>query len=257
MRYLELLKRKEKKKKVMVFVNYKYWYCSCQNIYHMKPDPLKWKKMLEERCIIDHIVFFIDRSVRGMEKEFPKLENMGTIIETKSGYDHSKKDLNDFVMLDSIYQFVAENPRISTYVFLVGDGRFNSVVKYLVQKRKKEVILYGVKNSVSSQMKETATEYFELPFDEEFHKADYPMIVENLASVLEKPKMISTYRGTIQAVARQHSISERQVQTALDEMMGLELVYQRKMQISPDKCVKVLAANWKKLMECGLWMREQ
>ena len=36
-------------KKAIVFVDYEHWYYSCRNLFHIAPDPITWRKSLDEK----------------------------------------------------------------------------------------------------------------------------------------------------------------------------------------------------------------
>ena len=64
-----------------------------------------------------------------------------TVVDTADESTYRRKDMTDFVMLDAIYQSVNELPAIDTYILFTGDGHFQSVARYLKERKKKTVIL--------------------------------------------------------------------------------------------------------------------
>ena len=176
-----------------------------------------------------------------------------TIIETQQTFSRYKKDMTDFIMLDYIYQTAYTKSDITTFIIFTGDGHFQSVTKYLIQKLNKKVIIYGVRDSVSKQLRTVASECYMLPTDAETLRGYYEMIVSNLAYVSEKSNIIPTFNGTVSAVARHNEVPEELIHAALQEMLDKGLIYQRLQRVAFNKEVKVVAANWEELAKQGLW----
>ena len=53
------------------------------------------------------------------------------------------------------------------------------MTRYLTQKKKKQVIVYGVQNAFSAQLKAAATQYIEYPYPAELTRRYYDMILQN------------------------------------------------------------------------------
>lgn len=241
-------------KKAIVFVDFEHWYYSYQRLYHLKPDPMKWRKELEKNYQIEDIMVFADFSHKGIREELNNVRCItNTIIETQQTYTYYKKDMTDFIMLDYIYQFENEHADINTYIIFTGDGHFQSVVKYLTQKHQKEVLVYGVKDAFSNYLKTAATRVVELPAAGDTLKGFYPLIVKNLAYVTEKPEIIPTFSGTVKAVSLHNDIPKELVSAALAQMIEIGLVYKRQQRVEFNKTVKIVAANWEALAKAGLW----
>lgn len=245
---------KEEKPKAIVFIDYEHWYYSYQKLYGLKPDPVQWRQGLDTGIYIEDIMVFADFSHKGIQEEIGKLRSLtNTIIETQQAFSHYKKDMTDFIMLDYIYRYVIDHPGVSTYILVTGDGHFQSVVKYLLHKQEKRVIIYGVKDAFSNQLKHTGAECIQMPADGDVLKEYYKFIVQNLSYVAEKPNIIPTFMGTVNAVSARYSVPEELVHAALNEMMNKKLVYQMEQKVAFNKKVNVIKANWDKLVECGLW----
>lgn len=240
--------------RAIAFVDYEYWYYSLQKLYHLKPDPVEWRRRLEEQYRLEDIMVFADFSHKGIREEISKLRNItNTIIETQNTFNHYKKDMTDFIMLDYIYQFVSEHGDIRNYILFTGDGHFQSVVKYLNQRLGRHVTVYGIKDAFSTQLRNAATEAIELPAKDEVLRGFYPMIVANLAYVSERVHIIPTFQGTVRAVAGKNQVPEEMVHAAVAEMLGKGLIYQKEQAVNFNRRVKVLAADWDALVKEGLW----
>lgn len=237
----------------IAFVDYEHWYYSLQKLYHLKPNPVSWRKELEETYHLENIMVFADFSHRGIREEIGKIRNItNAIIETQNSFAYHKKDMTDFIMLDYIYQYVAEHPKVGTFIIFTGDGHFQSVVKYLTQRLNRQVIVYGVKDAFSSQLKSVATRSVEVPVKGQMLREFYPMIVSNLAYVSEKINIIPTFQGTVKAVASKNNVSEELIHAALAEMLQKGLIYKQEQKIGLNN-IKIIAADWDALVRVGLW----
>lgn len=244
---------KEKKPKAIAFVDFEHWFYSYQNLYHLKPDMMEWRKQLEEKNSLDDIMVFADFSNKEIREELVKIRSItNSIIETQQDRQ-SKKDMTDFIMLDFIYQYVSEHPKVDTYILFTGDGHFQSVVKYLTQKCRKNVIVYGVKEAFSNQLKQIASSWVELPATEDVIKGIYPLIVDDMAYVSERIKIIPTFNATVRTLSTRNEIPEDLIKAAIVEMLNKGLLYTRKYPVEFNKSVNILCANWDALVKEGLW----
>lgn len=238
----------------IAFVDYEHWYYSCHNLFHIDPDPIKWRKELEQKYNLRKIYIFGDFSNKGISAGLDKLHAISnTVISTQQPSGRHKKDMTDFIMLDYIYQVSAEEQDIGTYIIFTGDGHFQSVTKYLIQKLNKKVIVYGVTNATSNRLKDVATEVFEIPAAEEVIQSRYQMIVDNLAYVSDHDDIIPSFKGTVAAVARRNDVPEDEIAIALQEMLEKGLLSRTDRRVEFNRTVKVLTANWDALIEAGLW----
>jgi len=235
-------------------VDYEYWYYSYQNLYGLKPDVAAWQKGLAEKYALDDLMIFADFSSKGINTELQKLRTVtNTIIETQNTFSRHKKDMTDFIMLDYIYQNAALRPETGVYVLFTGDGHFQSVTKYLAQRLGKEVVIYGVKDSFSRQLKDVATQCYELPLAEELMNIYYRMIVENMAYVSKRPEIIPTFLGTVQAVCRKNNAPEDMVRAALQQMLDTGLLLKKERRVESERSVRIVAPDWEALERAGLW----
>lgn len=245
---------KEKKAKAIAFVDYEHWFYSYRKLYHLKPDVIEWRKQLEENYCLEDVMVFADFSYKEIRDELTKIRCVtNSIIETQQTMTNSKKDMTDFIMLDYIYQYVSEHPKTNTYILFTGDAHFQSVIKYLIQKCGKKVIVYGVKDAFSNQLKQIASNWFELPASEDILKGLYPLIVNNMAYVAGKNRIVPTFNATARALSKQNDVSEQLIKAALVEMINKGLLYTQKYRVEFNRSVNVLAANWEALVKEGLW----
>lgn len=251
---LNIFRSLVRSKRAMVFVDYEYWFYSYKNKYNLRPDTAAWRAELEKQFDIEDIMIFADFSSPGIGEELAKLRNItNTIIETGTATQYRKKDMTDFVMLDYIYQNVTSRNDVGTYIIFTGDGHFQSVVKYLVQKRHKKVVVYGVTDTFSKRLQGVASDIRLLPDEEELNNSYMRMIVSNLAHVETKANIIPTFWGTIEAVSKRNNVPDDRVKATLLRMMANGYVFQKDFSINSSKQVRIVAADWKKIKAAGLY----
>lgn len=239
--------------KAAAFVDYEHWYYSIQNNFHLKPDPVAWRSELDQKYSIDTIMVFADFSHKGLREEITKIRSItNTIIETQNSFPRYKKDMTDFIMLDYIYQYVAEHPETGTIILFTGDGHFQSVTKYITQKLERNVIVYAIKNAFSSQLKNAATKSFEIPTEKEVLEAIYPLIISILEYISNKTSF-PTFMRTVEAVANRNNIEQEFVHAALADMINKGWI-EHDTQKLHFRTISTLKVNWTKLKEAGLWI---
>ncbi len=235
----------------MVFVDYEYWFYTYKTRFSMRPDPISWRDELYESYDVSDIMVFGDFTMPEMAGELSKLREItSTIIETGNTFGGRKKDMTDFVMLDYIYQCAATRRDIGRYIIFTGDGHFQSVVRYIVQKMKREVIVYGIRESFSGQLRLAATSSVELT-GESAYVTCCRMIIRNLAYAEGDPSIIPTFNGTVDAVARQNGISQERVRSALVRLINGGYVIHKTREVEKGKTVKTVAADWDRLAAEG------
>ncbi len=247
--------RKEgvKKEEAVVFVDYEHWFYSLKKLYRLKPDIVEWRNELEKQYNLENIFVFADFSYPEINEQLARIRCVtNDIIETHQELNSTKKDMTDFVMLDYIYRYIVEHPKVNTYIIFTGDAHFQSVVNYLRQLNK-QVIVYGVKEALSNQLRTIATKTIEIPASDEVLRGLYPVVVKNMAYVSDKMEIIPTFTATVKKLAKQNEIEEDIVRATLNEMIAKDLLYIRKQRVGYNQQVNVLAANWEKLEKAGLW----
>lgn len=240
-----------KTKKAMVFVDYEYCFYSYVDTHKIKPYPTVWKKKLEEKYDIADIMVFGDFAQKEISGELRKLRSItNTIIETSNVFLERKKDMTDFIMLDYIYQSVETRKDVDTYILFTGDGHFQSVVKYLRQK-KKNVVVCGVRENMSNQLRSVASEIVELPIEEERYVNYYKLIASNMNYVEQYPKIVPTFMRTVENVARKNNLPEELVTDMLRRMIQKGYITKKIKKLSNGD-VRILEACWDKMIEDGI-----
>jgi len=244
-----------KKKKAIAFIDYEYWFYSYKTRFGITPDPIKWFDEVQKLYDFTEILVFGDFSNPALRDEVGKIRYItNNIIETGNTYFGNKKDMTDFVMLDYIYRAADENRRIRTYLLFTGDGHFQTVVKHLTGRKKKKVVVCGIRDSMSRQLQTVATELIFFPKDEVEFLEYAKMIINNMAYVADKDTIIPTFWGTVDAVSKYNNVPQEAIVATLKKMLDMEYLIRKQRKIPFSKTVTVLTANWEKLIKDGLWI---
>ena len=168
--FFDFLIRKKKpavtkeKPKAVAFVDFEHWYIALDNLYHIRPDIKGWRDELNAKYDLQEIVVFADFSNPSLRAEIAHIREVtNVIIETQNSSPHITKDFTDFIMLDHIYQKTVSRPDIDVYVIFTGDGHFSSAVSFIMNRLNKPVVIYAVRDALSQQLRNTASEVFEVP----------------------------------------------------------------------------------------------
>ena len=70
---------------------------------------------------------------------------------------------------------------------------------------------------------------------------------------MDKTDIIPTFMGTVSAVVRKYDVNAGEVHTVLSAMIARGLVVQKDYDVEFKKTIKIIAANWDKLIEEGYW----
>ena len=251
-------RRQKKKSKAMVFVDYEYWFYSFATQFGLRPTPSTWRAELDSEYDILDIMVFADFSQPGLRSELNNIRSItNTIIETSDDFQQNRKDMTDFVMLDYIYQTVDTNKKVDTYILFTGDGHFQSVVKYLTQKKHKQVIIYGIEESFSQRLKSVATKAIMMPVTKEMYESYALFVIQDLAYCAERNTIIPTIRTTTDAVSRHYHFPMEQIRATITWMLDQHYLYQRDHRVSFNDSVKIIVPDWELLIEKGIWDAEK
>lgn len=256
-----MLTGRNTKPKAVAFIDFEHWYISLDRIHSKRPDLKAWRDLLSHTYNVREVYVFADFSNQALRAEIPKIREVTNyIIETQNASAHVKKDYTDFIMLDHIYQKALSSHDIHAFIIFSGDGHFSSVASFLKNQCGKTVGVYGIKNAVSAQLKNTASWCVELPEEqkETANKKYYDMILKNL-KYLEmnnrgKKKLYPTFWGTVEAVSSYYNINKDMVTKALRELIDRNYIYQTEEKIDAKKSIKVLNVDWKLSVREGIYV---
>lgn len=254
------LKKKDgaasKKPAAIAFVDYEHWYISCTKFFSVKPDIRGWRSEIAGRCDPREILFFADFSNPSLRAEIPRIREItSSIIETQNTGTRFKKDFTDFIMLDHIYQKALTFPDIDTFIIVSGDGHFSSAVSFLVNRCQKQVLVYGVRDAISTQLKNTATETIELPLEETGLRPYQTMLLENLKylenSKKDRSRLYPTFWGTVENTAAHQNADRGKLADAMRQLIDRGYIVQSQIKIG-NRDVKIISADWKSIERDGL-----
>lgn len=211
-----------KKRKAIAFVDYEYWFYSCKEQFSITPNIQKWKREIEEKYDLKDIIIFGDFSYENIAGELPKIRRItNTIIETGNTFAKKKKDMTDFVMLDYIYQATENHKDVDTYIIFTGDGHFQSVVKYLDQKKRKEVLVYAIPDCFSKQLQDVATEAMMVEIDGDIQERNCRMILNNMSIIEDKSDIMANFLQAVETVSKASNIPEAEFGNMLMKALKL------------------------------------
>jgi uncharacterized LabA/DUF88 family protein len=153
------------RKRVAVFIDYESLFYGLVDQHHVKPFDIgavdQISQLAGEYGHIAKIDAFADfEDNEDLKKEMTRLRNKG--INPHHVTRVKEKSYTDFVMLDWIYRTVLEDS-IDTFVAVTGDGHFAPGLGYIHNRLGREVIVVGVRGTVSSQLFDAASRVIQLP----------------------------------------------------------------------------------------------
>ena len=232
-----------------VFVDFEHWFISLDKLYHIKPKIKDWRDELAKKYELNDIIFFADFSNPSLRGEIQKIREITNfVVDTSNTGSFFKKDFTDFIMLDHIYQKAITSDTVDTFIIFTGDGHFNSVVQFLVNRCSKEVGIYGIKNAISNKLKASATWFIEVPASNEDIAEYYCPILDNLRRI-EKARykrIRPTFMRTVESVAKSNNVDEDIIKIALLQLIEKNYIHQTK-ERTGNKTINVLHTDWKSL----------
>lgn len=223
--------------------------------YSSRPEIKKWKNELDKKYNVVDMFFFGDFSNPGMRYEIPKIREVSNnVIETQNTSQHYKKDFTDFIMLDSIYQRAMFAKDIDTFVIFTGDGHFTSVVKFLTNTCKKEVIVYAVRDCLSGMLKSAASSYIEVPTLEEIENVRVSMVANYLIQQKKSKhqRRYITFLSAMEAVSEKYGEDKENIRETMTKMLDGGLLRQERKFLTGGKQLKAIYLNDEKLEENGI-----
>jgi hypothetical protein len=246
-------KKGKKLPKAIAVVDFEHWYIALERGYGIKPDIKAWSEEIRSEYEVEEMAFFGDFSNYGLRGELDKIRNVsGMVINTQNSSETYEKDFTDFIMLDYIYQKAMTNKKIDTFIIFTGDGHFSSVVRFIINVCRKKVGIYGIKNAISYQLKDSSTWYREVPADAVAFTTYYKMLAKHMSYLMvhrEKGEN-ATAKNIAEATAKKNNVKVKPVSIAVERMIAegyLTKTGAKGKKNSP------LRANWEKLENDGIW----
>ncbi len=243
--------------KAVAFVDYEHWYISLKKNFGIQPNIKGWFEELNTKVNLVEVTFFADFSHKSLSDQISRIRPYSNRIIDTRNTTGVKKDFTDFIILDNIYQKALSSEDIETFIIFSGDGHFSSVVSFLKNFCKKEVGIYGIEDSFSRQLQQTASWCITLPTEEDVHGSYYRLIFEILKKASENnSKDIPTKEKTIKAVcALSKTATNQKVTEALNNLIDKGYISTRTVVSYSDKNktkkVTGLFTDWEKVEKSG------
>jgi hypothetical protein len=243
--------------KAVAFVDYEHWYISLKKNFGIQPNIKGWFEELNTKVNLVEVTFFADFSHKSLADQISRIRPYSNRIIDTRNTTGVKKDFTDFIILDNIYQKALSSEDIETFIIFSGDGHFSSVVSFLKNFCKKEVGIYGIEDSFSRQLQQTASWCITLPTEEDVHGSYYRLIFEVLKKASESnSKDIPTQEKTVKAVcALSKTATNQKVTEALNNLIDKGYISTRTVVSYSDKKktkkVTGLFTDWEKVEKSG------
>ncbi|MBQ5843056.1 MAG: NYN domain-containing protein [Clostridia bacterium] len=243
--------------KAVAFVDYEHWYISLKKNFGIQPNIKGWFEELNTKVNLVEVTFFADFSHKSLADQISRIRPYSNRIIDTRNTTGVKKDFTDFIILDNIYQKALSSEDIETFIIFSGDGHFSSVVSFLKNFCKKEVGIYGIEDSFSRQLQQTASWCITLPTEEDVHGSYYRLIFEVLKKASESnSKDIPTQEKTVKTVcALSKTATNQKVTEALNNLIDKGYISTRTVVSYSDKKktkkVTGLFTDWEKVEKSG------
>lgn len=252
-------KNKNSKPSAFVFVDYEHWYVSMIKKYSLRPRVRQWRDSIAEKYDIKEMLFFADFSNPGMRTEIPRIREVtNLVIETQNTSPHYKKDFNDFIMLDYIYQKALSSPDVGTFIIFTGDGHFSSVVRFLAQNCGKKVIIYAVRDGLSGMLKSVCSKAYEIPTDSEVDITYFSMIAKQIKDTDTTGKRLSepSFSSVINSVSEYYGLDREIIKDAANKMSAHGYITVTSHKLSYNKRISTVRINKEKIASDGISLIE-
>ncbi|HAN21742.1 MAG: hypothetical protein A2Y15_00440 [Clostridiales bacterium GWF2_36_10] len=237
--------------KAVAFVDYEHWYISLKNNFGLQPNIKGWFEDLNKHFNLIEVSFFADFSHKSLADELRRIRLYSNkIIDTRNPYG-VKKDFTDFILLDNIYQKALSSDDINVFILFSGDGHFSSVTSFLKNFYHKEVVIYGIKDSFSKNLQETASRCVILPTEQDIHGSFYQLIFDYLR---QSPQ--PTFNDAVESVVtKSKSATKQQITASLKKLMESDYISERTLNVrgrSGNKKQLSLFVDWDKVKKSGI-----
>ncbi len=233
-------------------MDYEHWYISLKNNYGLQPNIKGWFEELNQKYNLIEVSFFADFSHKSLADEIRRIRLYSNkIIDTRNPYG-VKKDFTDFILLDNIYQKALSSDDIQVFILFSGDGHFSSVTSFLKNFYHKEVVIYGIQDSFSKSLQETASSYVILPTQQDIHGSFYRHIFDYLK---ESPE--PNFNDAVAFVMKKcRGATKQKVSASLKKLMENDYITERSLNarrrgVIPKKQLS-LFVDWDKVQKSGI-----
>lgn len=211
----------------VVFIDYESLFWGMFNHFGETPDLDTFITDIKKRGKLENIKVFADLSKTEYAGELKKIRTItNDIIDCRNMNRESKKDYLDFIMLDSIYQTINNQPGLMQYILVTGDGHFSSVATFLRTVKDKTVGIYGVKGSISTQLIDCSSWAVEIINQSLSKNHLVPKIIDTLLWIYNN-KMEMTFRWTVRQASKYHGEEETKIAAVLSKLISDGYILQK------------------------------
>ncbi len=234
-------------------MDYEHWFISLKTEYGLRPNIKAWFEELNSKYNLAEVNFFADFSHKSLADEIGRIRLFSNkIIDTRSP-NGVQKDFTDFIILDNMYQKALSSDDIDVFILFSGDGHFSSVTSFLKNFYHKQVVVYGISGCFSSQLRDTANEYYLLPTEQDISESFYAHIFDYL-----KTSSAPTYNEAINAAVKKSrgTASKQKITKAMNTLRENNVISERTVVKSKGKKQKLLFVDWEQARETGLYIEK-
>ncbi len=145
--------------KVGIFIDYENLFYSMYNKFQAQPDPMEFIRIARRYGQIITARAYGDFEKNPyIKNEVPKLRAASfEVVHTRTEVVGGKeKSYTDFKIVEDLFVFKEENSDVSTIILATGDGHFSNIVARMKIRYGKQVIVVGVKGSISRELQMAA-----------------------------------------------------------------------------------------------------
>ena len=243
----------KKKERAVAFVDFEYMQISFRKKFFLNPPLKEWYADISERFTIDDVFFFADFSNRAMKYNISQIRSItNNVIDTQNTSLRRKKDFTDFFILDAIYRTAFDKNSAKNIILFSGDGHFSAAVRFLREKCAKRVIVYGLENTVSGQLKSCATELISFPSYAVLKRLYYPVVAKTMQEQLAQTNNFLTFMNVLKTACSQTNVNQTYLYDAMRQMMDEGYISEGEQWINSRKRIRVLSPDFDKMKADGI-----
>ena len=106
-------------------------------------------------------------------------------------------------------EILEQQKGVDTYILFTGDGHFQTVVKCLKEK-KKRVIVCGIEDSFSKQLRDTASEVIMVDIEKELFERNCKMVLNSMAMIEDQKDLLANFLQAVENVSKASNIPEEE-----------------------------------------------
>jgi len=222
----------------------------------MRPDIGEWFSMIAQSVNLTEAFFFADFSHKSLSDEIRRIRPFSNkIIDTRNTNGATAKDYTDFIILDNMYQKAISSEETDVYVLFTGDGHFSSVCSFIKNIRGKEIWVYGVRNSFSRQLQDTASKSIILPTQQQLTAHNVSLVLSSLDT--GEVSGSANLSKLISSVAEKNRVRPEDVKTAAAELTSKNYLTERTVTMRGGTKRTLLFVDWDKLGDDGVYERKK